>query len=199
MLAIIPFFFWCFFGIEAWGLPMLAGSFTTYSFAWSGGLITEFRPDLIGGLLLGTGVILISQRIFNHRGTLIVGPALMIGSLYAKPTTFIPVFVTAGFTVLIVYLLSFRWKIGHANLNRSNLQRAALISALLLIPFAAAFKLLNYYVIAAGDSFNDTAMLIEAHTGFLFHAPDNVKQQFPQFKAVDEYADLMKLIKAEMA
>jgi phosphoserine/homoserine phosphotransferase len=62
----------------------------------------------------------------------------------------------------------------------------------------AAFKLLNYYVIAGGDSFNDTAMLIEAHTGFLFHAPDNVKKQFPQFKAVDEYADLMKLIKGAM-
>src|SRR3954471_14574589 len=59
----------------------------------------------------------------------------------------------------------------------------------------AALKLLNYNVIAAGDSFNDTAMLIEAHQGFLFRAPDNVKQQFKQFKAVEEYADLMKLIK----
>ena len=63
----------------------------------------------------------------------------------------------------------------------------------------AAFKLLNYHVIAAGDSFNDTAMLTEAHVGFLFRAPDNVKQQFPQFKAVEEYADLMKLIKGAMA
>jgi phosphoserine/homoserine phosphotransferase len=59
----------------------------------------------------------------------------------------------------------------------------------------AALKLLNYNVISAGDSFNDTAMLIEAHQGFLFRAPDNVKQQFKQFKAVEEYADLMKLIK----
>ena len=62
----------------------------------------------------------------------------------------------------------------------------------------AAFKLLNYHVIAAGDSFNDTAMLIEANVGFLFHSPDNVKQQFPQFKAVDTYADLLKLIKDEI-
>ena len=62
----------------------------------------------------------------------------------------------------------------------------------------AAFKLLNYHVISAGDSFNDTAMLTEAHVGFLFRAPDNVKQQFPQFKAVEEYADLMKLIKGAM-
>ena len=62
----------------------------------------------------------------------------------------------------------------------------------------AAFKLLNYYVISGGDSFNDTAMLSEAHVGFLFRAPDNVKQQFPQFKAVDAYADLVKLIKGAM-
>jgi len=59
----------------------------------------------------------------------------------------------------------------------------------------AAFKKMNYHVIAAGDSFNDTAMLIEANAGFLFHAPGNVKQQFPQFPAVDTYSDLLKLIK----
>jgi phosphoserine/homoserine phosphotransferase len=58
---------------------------------------------------------------------------------------------------------------------------------------------MNYHVISAGDSFNDTAMLIEANVGFLFHAPDKVKKQFPQFNAVDAYADLMKLIKGAMA
>ena len=62
----------------------------------------------------------------------------------------------------------------------------------------AALKLLNYYVISAGDSFNDTAMLKEAHVGFLFRAPDNVKQQFPQFEAVEEYGDLKKLIQQAM-
>ena len=63
---------------------------------------------------------------------------------------------------------------------------------------AAALKLLNYYVIAGGDSFNDTAMLIEAHVGILFRAPENVRRLFPQFKAVEAYADFMKLIKAAM-
>src|SRR5512138_590455 len=62
----------------------------------------------------------------------------------------------------------------------------------------AALKLLNYNVISAGDSFNDTAMLTEANVGFLFHAPDNIKKQFPQFPAVEEYSDLMRLIKAEL-
>ncbi len=62
----------------------------------------------------------------------------------------------------------------------------------------AALKLLNYNVIAAGDSFNDTTMLAEAHTGILFHAPDNIKKQFPQFPAVEEYGDLMRRIQSAL-
>ena len=63
----------------------------------------------------------------------------------------------------------------------------------------AALKLLNYQVIAAGDSYNDTAMLTEAHIGFLFRAPENVRQQFPQFKAVEGYDELQSLIEAALA
>jgi phosphoserine / homoserine phosphotransferase len=63
----------------------------------------------------------------------------------------------------------------------------------------AAFKLLNYHVISAGDSFNDTAMLAEAHVGFLFRAPENVKQRFPQFQAVDSYEALMQRIRSAMS
>lgn len=62
----------------------------------------------------------------------------------------------------------------------------------------AALKLLNYKVVAAGDSFNDTAMLIEADTGFLFHAPANVIAQFPQFPAVEHYDELLGLIRKEL-
>src|SRR3989442_2353262 len=58
----------------------------------------------------------------------------------------------------------------------------------------AALRGLNYNVIAAGDSYNDTEMPLDASTGVLFHAPENVKKEFPQFKAVETYADLMKLI-----
>jgi phosphoserine/homoserine phosphotransferase len=62
----------------------------------------------------------------------------------------------------------------------------------------AALKLLNYHVISAGDSFNDTAMLAEANVGFLFHAPENIKKQFPQFKALETYGELMKSIRGAM-
>jgi phosphoserine / homoserine phosphotransferase len=63
----------------------------------------------------------------------------------------------------------------------------------------AALKNLNYHVIAAGDSFNDTAMLIEANVGFFFHAPVPIQQQFPQFKAVESYVELLTLIMDAMA
>ena len=62
----------------------------------------------------------------------------------------------------------------------------------------AALKSLNYRVISAGDSYNDTAMLGEADVGFLIHAPENVKLEFPQFKAVDSHAELLRLIQAEL-
>ncbi len=57
-----------------------------------------------------------------------------------------------------------------------------------------AFKGLNFRTIAAGDSYNDTTMLGEADAGILFKAPDNVIAEFPQFPAVNEYADLRGLI-----
>jgi len=53
-----------------------------------------------------------------------------------------------------------------------------------------AFHQLNYRVIAAGDSYNDTSMLGEADVGILFKAPANVIEEFPQFPSVSEYEQL---------
>lgn len=55
-----------------------------------------------------------------------------------------------------------------------------------------AFQLLNYRVIATGDSYNDTTMLTQAEAGILFHAPDNVISEFPQFPAVHTFDDLKR-------
>lgn len=52
------------------------------------------------------------------------------------------------------------------------------------------FKEMNFQVIAAGDSYNDTAMLAEAHAGILFHAPENVIREFPQFPVTNTYEEL---------
>ena len=61
-----------------------------------------------------------------------------------------------------------------------------------------AFHGLNYKVIAAGDSYNDTTMLNEADASFLFHAPDNVIAEFPQFPAIKTFDELLAAITAEL-
>lgn len=53
-----------------------------------------------------------------------------------------------------------------------------------------AFKALNFKVIAAGDSYNDTAMLGAADAGILMHPPENVVREFPQFPVVRSYTAL---------
>ena len=52
------------------------------------------------------------------------------------------------------------------------------------------FKELNYKVIAAGDSYNDTAMLMAADAGILFHPPQSVIAEFPQFPVALSYAEM---------
>lgn len=54
----------------------------------------------------------------------------------------------------------------------------------------AALKALNFRVVAAGDSYNDTSMLSEADGGVLFRAPPNVVREFPQFPLTETYQDL---------
>ncbi len=66
------------------------------------------------------------------------------------------------------------------HLRQANPKRQAVVG----------FKSMYYRTIAAGDSYNDTTMLAEADAGILFHAPDNVIAEFPQFPAVQSFADL---------
>ena len=55
-----------------------------------------------------------------------------------------------------------------------------------------ALQTIYYRTIAAGDSYNDTTMLAEADAGILFHAPQNVIDEFPQFSAVHTFEELKK-------
>ena len=52
------------------------------------------------------------------------------------------------------------------------------------------FRELNFEVVAAGDSYNDTAMLAAADRGVLFSCPDNVAREFPQFRRTERYDEL---------
>jgi phosphoserine/homoserine phosphotransferase len=55
----------------------------------------------------------------------------------------------------------------------------------------AALKSIGFRVHAAGDSYNDTAMLGAADRGILFSCPDVVAREFPQFRRTSDYADLL--------
>jgi phosphoserine/homoserine phosphotransferase len=55
-----------------------------------------------------------------------------------------------------------------------------------------AFHSLNFRVFSAGDSYNDTAMLTAAERGFLFRSPKNVQDEFPQFRAIERFEDLLE-------
>lgn len=57
-----------------------------------------------------------------------------------------------------------------------------------------ALKSLNFQVIAAGDSYNDTGMLSAAHAGFFIHPPESIVAQFPQFAVTRSYAELKTAI-----
>lgn len=55
-----------------------------------------------------------------------------------------------------------------------------------------ALKSLNFKVVAAGDSYNDTTMLAEADAGILFRPPDSVAQEFPQYPVTNTYEELKR-------
>ncbi len=57
-----------------------------------------------------------------------------------------------------------------------------------------ALKGLDFQVVAAGDSYNDTSMLGAADAGFFIHAPQNIVDQFPQFPVMQNYHDLRAAI-----
>ncbi len=59
----------------------------------------------------------------------------------------------------------------------------------------AAFKKLNYQVIAAGDSYNDLSMIDHADAGFLFRAPEHVRTERSDLICHDDYSDLLTSIK----
>ena len=62
-----------------------------------------------------------------------------------------------------------------------------------------ALKLLNFAVVAAGDSYNDTTMLAQADAGILFRPPDNVVRDFPQFRVTHTYEELRAAFTAAAA
>jgi len=56
----------------------------------------------------------------------------------------------------------------------------------------ASFKALNFFTMAAGDSYNDTTMLSEADAGFFFRPPEHLPKEFPMFPVTQTYGELQE-------
>ena len=95
-----------------------------------------------------------------------------------------PLMRQLGFPTLLCHKLAVdeTGKVTDYKLRQANPKRQAIVG----------FKSMYYRTIAAGDSYNDTTMLAEADRGILFHAPQNVIDEFPQFPAVQNFDDLKK-------
>ena len=61
-----------------------------------------------------------------------------------------------------------------------------------------AFQSVGYETIAAGDSFNDLAMIRASKAGILFRSTEAIKAANPDLPAVEEYDDLLRLIKEQL-
>ena len=102
-----------------------------------------------------------------------------------------PLMRQLGFPALLCHKLETdeRGRVVNYHLRQANPKRQAIVG----------FKSMYYRTIAAGDSYNDTTMLAEADAGILFHAPQNVIDQFPQFPAVHTFEALkQEFIKASV-
>lgn len=56
----------------------------------------------------------------------------------------------------------------------------------------ASLKALNFFTMAAGDSYNDTAMLGESNVGFFFRPPEHLPKEFPMFPVTKTYRELQE-------
>lgn len=59
-----------------------------------------------------------------------------------------------------------------------------------------ALQSIGYETIASGDSFNDLGMIQASKAGFLFKSTEQIKKDYPQYPAFEEYEELLTAIKA---
>lgn len=61
-----------------------------------------------------------------------------------------------------------------------------------------AFQAMGYNTIAAGDSYNDLAMIRASKAGFLFRSTDKIKADNADLQAFESYEDLLNAIVAQL-
>jgi phosphoserine/homoserine phosphotransferase len=145
------------------------------------GLTMSLIQDVIGGLTPMDGAVEFLDQLRSETQVVLLSDTF---EQFAKP-----LMRQLGWpTVLCHRLVVEDDRIVGYRLRQSNQKQRAV----------EAFHALNYRVIAAGDSYNDTTMLGAADAGYLFHAPANVIAEFPNFPALDTYDDLLAAIRSHL-
>ena len=62
-----------------------------------------------------------------------------------------------------------------------------------------ALQSIGYETIAGGDSFNDLGMIQASKYGFLFRTTEQIKKDYPQYPAFEEYGELLEFLKEKLA
>ena len=145
------------------------------------GLTMGLIQDVIGGLIPLPGAVEFMAELRRRTQVVILSDTF---EQFAQP-----LMRQLGWpTILCHRLIVERDRIVGYELRMPDAKRAAV----------KAFHDLNFRVVAAGDSYNDTAMLLAADAGFLFHAPDNVRTEFPQLPALNDFDVLLDQITAAL-
>ena len=58
-----------------------------------------------------------------------------------------------------------------------------------------ALQSVGYETIASGDSYNDLGMILNSKAGFLFRSTEQIKKDYPNLPAFEEYDELLEAIK----
>lgn len=61
-----------------------------------------------------------------------------------------------------------------------------------------ALQYIGYDTIASGDSYNDLGMILNSKAGFLFRSTEQIKKDYPELQAFEEYGELLEAIKKEI-
>ncbi len=61
-----------------------------------------------------------------------------------------------------------------------------------------ALQSCGFDTIAAGDSFNDLGMILASKAGFLFKSTEQIKKDYPDLQAFEEYDELLAAIKSAL-
>ena len=134
-------------------------------------------------LYVTTYVILDGKNDFQHNQTAIFGVWAVFGLIQAA--FFARGAQSPGYRSQSIYVVGADGMVDDFKMRIENTKLSTV----------KAFQSIGYDTIAAGDSFNDLGMIQASQHGFLFRSTEQIKHDYPQYPAFEEYDQLLSAIK----